>query len=77
MSPMVDDTQRRVARNQRWQGLGSLGRAVVRSLGKVGKQPRCLQGGQILMGEGIYGAVVLADFEKMVMQDGKTVDSVC
>ena len=74
---LLDDTQRWVTRDQRWWGLGSLGRAVVRSLGKVGKQPRCLQGGQILMGEGIYGAVVLADFEKMVMQDGKTVDSVC
>ena len=76
-SPTVDDTQRRVTRNQRWRGLGSLGRAVVGSLGKVGKQRRFLQGGQILMGEGIYGAVVLADFEKMVMQDGKTFDIVC
>ena len=28
------------------------------------------------MGEGIYGAVVLADFDKMVMQDGRTVDIV-
>ena len=74
---MVDDTQRRGARNRRWRGLGSLGRAVVGSLGKVGNQRRSLQGGQSLMGEGIYGAVVLADFEKMVMQDGKTVDSVC
>ena len=74
---MVDDTQRRGARNQRGRGLGSLERAVVGSLGKVGKQRRSLQGGQILMGEGIYGAVVLADFEKMVMQDGKTVDSDC
>ena len=74
---MVDDTLRRGVRNRRWRGLGSLGRAVVGSLGRVGKQRRCLQGGQILMGEGIYGAVVLADFEKMVMKDGKTVDSDC
>ena len=76
-SPMVDDTQRRGARSRRWQGLGSLGRAVVGILGKVGNQRRCLQGGRSLMGEGIYGAVVLADFDKMVMQDGKTVDLVC
>ena len=74
---MVDDTQRRGARNQRWQGLDSLGRAVVGSLGKVGNQRRCLQRGRSLMGEGIYGAVVFADFDKMVMQDGKTVDIVC
>ena len=76
-SPMVDDTQRRGARSRRWLGLGSLGRAVVGILGKVGNQRRCLQGGRSLMGEGIYGAVVLADFDKMVMQDGKTVDIVC
>ena len=74
---MVDDTQRRGARNRRWRGLGSLGRAVVGSLGKVGNQRRCLQGGQISMGEGIYGAVVLADFDKIVMQDGRTVDIGC
>ena len=76
-SPKVDDTQRRGTRNQRWRGLGSLGRAVVGSLGKVGKQRRFLQGGQILMGEGIYGAVVLADFDEMVMQDGGTADIGC
>ena len=76
-SPMVDDTQRRGARSRRWRGLGSLGRAVVGSLGKVGNQRRCLHGGRSLMGEGIYGAVVLVDFDKMVMQDGKTVDIVC
>ena len=74
---MVEDTQRRGARNRRWLGLGSLGRAVVGSLAKVGNQRRCLQGGRSLMGEGIYGAVVLVDFDKMVMQDGKTVDIVC
>ena len=74
---MVDDTQRRGARNQRWRGLGSLERAVVGSLGKVGNQRRSLQGGQILMGEGIYGAVVLAYFDMMVMRDGRTVDIAC
>ena len=47
------------------------------SLGKVGKQRRSLQGGQILMGEGIYGAVVLAYFDMMVMRDGRTVDIGC
>ena len=76
-SPMVDDTQRRGARSQRRRGLGSLGRAVVGSLAEVGNQRRCLHGGRSLMGEGIYGAVVLVDFDKMVMQDGKTVDIVC
>ena len=76
-SPMVDDTQRRGARNRRWRGLGSLGRAVVGSLGKVGNQRRFLQGGRSLMGERIYGAVGLADFDKMVVQDGKTADIDC
>ena len=74
---LLDDTQRWVTRDQRWWGLGSLGRAVVGSLGKEGNQRRFLQWGRSLMGEGIHGAVVLADFEKMVMQDGKTVDSDC
>ena len=74
---MVDDTQRRGARNRRWRGLGSLGRAVVGSLAKVGNRRCFLQGGQSLMGEGIYGAVGLADFDEMVMRDGKTVDIVC
>ena len=76
-SLMLDDTLRRAARSRRWRGLGSLGRAVVGSLGKVGNPRRFLQGGRSLMGEGIYGAVGLADFDKMVMQDGKTVDIVC
>ena len=74
---MVDDTQRRGGRSRRWRGLGSLGRAVVGSLAEVGNQRRCLHGGRSLMGEGIYGAVVLVDFDKMVMQDGKTVDIDC